>query len=88
MITANLGFPRILRKMNADVISIEAARSGLELLNASGMENYPNSLGQGIYDIHAPHGPTTEELATRIRKALHALSIEQLWINPDCGLKT
>jgi 5-methyltetrahydropteroyltriglutamate--homocysteine methyltransferase len=81
-------FLDVLRNMNADVISIEAARSGLELLNASEMENYPKSLGPGIYDVHAPYVPTTEELAARIRKALHAMRIEQLWINPDCGLKT
>lgn len=74
--------------MDADVISIESARSQMELLDAFAHHAYPNEIGPGVYDIHSPQVPTTEEIAALIGKALRAIPRERLWVNPDCGLKT
>ena len=74
--------------MNADVISIEASRSKMELLRAFDAFDYPNNIGPGVYDIHSPRVPSVDEMETLIRKALDVLDPEQLWVNPDCGLKT
>lgn len=74
--------------MDADVISIETSRSEMELLRAFTNFNYPNSIGPGVYDIHSPRVPTQEEMLQRMHKALEVLAPQQLWINPDCGLKT
>lgn len=74
--------------MDADVISIEASRSRMELLNAFQRDSYPNEIGPGIYDIHSPRVPETDELCMLIRSALQVIPPERLWINPDCGLKT
>ena len=74
--------------MDADVISIETSRSKMELLNAFVDFRYPNEIGPGVYDIHSPRVPTVEEMATLLRKARLVLAPEQLWVNPDCGLKT
>lgn len=77
-----------IAQLDADVISIEASRSGMELLQAFYQFKYPNAIGPGIYDIHSPRIPSVEEMSHLIRKALEVIPVDQLWINPDCGLKT
>lgn len=77
-----------IAKMDADVISIESSRSGMELLNAFKRFDYQAEIGPGVYDIHSPRVPTTEEILSLLRKILAVLPPEQIWINPDCGLKT
>jgi 5-methyltetrahydropteroyltriglutamate--homocysteine methyltransferase len=74
--------------MDADVISIETSRSAMELLDAFVSFKYPNDIGPGVYDIHSPRVPSQEEMETLLNKALDVLSPQQLWVNPDCGLKT
>jgi 5-methyltetrahydropteroyltriglutamate--homocysteine methyltransferase len=74
--------------MDADVISVEASRSKMELLDSFDEFDYPNEIGPGVYDIHSPRVPTVEEMEDLIRKALTVLDTEQMWVNPDCGLKT
>lgn len=74
--------------MDADVISIETSRSNMELLDAFVRFKYPNEIGPGVYDIHSPRVPTTESMVQLLRKALEVLRPEQIWVNPDCGLKT
>jgi len=75
-------------RMDADVISMEAARSQMELLEAFAGQAYPNDIGPGIYDIHSLRVPSVEEIEALIKKALGVFRLEQLWVNPDCGLKT
>jgi len=77
-----------IAKMDADVISIETSRSQMELLNAFVNFKYPNEIGPGVYDIHSPRVPSTEEIEQLLQKALKVLDPEQIWVNPDCGLKT
>ncbi|AWW32034.1 5-methyltetrahydropteroyltriglutamate--homocysteine S-methyltransferase [Echinicola strongylocentroti] len=74
--------------MDADVITIECSRSQMELLDAFGQFNYPNEIGPGVYDIHSPRVPSIEEMITLIQKAKAVIPQNQLWVNPDCGLKT
>ncbi|MAR55958.1 MAG: 5-methyltetrahydropteroyltriglutamate--homocysteine S-methyltransferase [Rickettsiales bacterium] len=74
--------------MDADVISIETSRSAMELLDAFVEFKYPNEIGPGVYDIHSPRIPDTQEMVKLMQKALQVLDAKQLWINPDCGLKT
>jgi len=74
--------------LDADVIIIEAARSRMRLLDAFRDFAYPNAIGPGVYDIHAPRVPPTDEIAELLEQALRRLPREQLWVNPDCGLKT
>ena len=74
--------------MDADVISIEASRSKMELLDSFDEREYPSDIGPGVYDIHSPRVPSVGEMETLIRKALDVLDREQTWVNPDCGLKT
>jgi 5-methyltetrahydropteroyltriglutamate--homocysteine methyltransferase len=74
--------------MDADVISIETARSRLELLDAFSTYKYPNEIGPGVYDIHSPRIPAAGEMEQHLIDAAGRLSPEQLWVNPDCGLKT
>jgi 5-methyltetrahydropteroyltriglutamate--homocysteine methyltransferase len=74
--------------MDADVISIESARSRMELLGAFAVFRYPNAVGPGVYDIHSPRIPMAREMLDLLEKALTVLRPEQLWVNPDCGLKT
>ncbi len=74
--------------LDANVISIEASRSDMELLGALADFRYPNEIGPGVYDIHSPRVPEVEEIIGRLRKALARFSPDQLWVNPDCGLKT
>ncbi len=77
-----------IARMDADVISIEASRSKMELLEAFDKFQYPNDIGPGVYDIHSPNVPSTEEMVSLIRAALQVIPAERLWVNPDCGLKT
>ena len=74
--------------MDADVITIETSRSAMELLDAFETFHYPNDIGPGVYDIHSPRVPDSEEMANLLRKAAKRIPVEQLWVNPDCGLKT
>jgi 5-methyltetrahydropteroyltriglutamate--homocysteine methyltransferase len=74
--------------MDADVITIETSRSDMELLRGFGDFNYPNEIGPGVYDIHSPRVPSTDEMAALLRKAGDVVPRENLWVNPDCGLKT
>ena len=74
--------------MDADVISIETSRSQMKLLDAFANFSYPNDIGPGIYDIHSPRVPSQQEMEDLLEKALRVLTPEQLWVNPDCGLKT
>ena len=74
--------------MDADVISIETSRSNMELLDAFVNFKYPNDIGPGVYDIHSPRVPKLEEMTGLLRKASKVIDAEQIWVNPDCGLKT
>lgn len=74
--------------LDADVITIESSRSNMELLNAFSDFNYPNQIGPGIWDIHSPQVPSKQVMTQLIERAAGKLKPEQLWINPDCGLKT
>lgn len=79
---------KTIEAMDADVISIETARSGNELLKIFKSVGYKQEVGPGVYDIHSPRIPTVEEIAAQINALLEVLPKSQLWINPDCGLKT
>ncbi|QDT40876.1 5-methyltetrahydropteroyltriglutamate--homocysteine methyltransferase [Gimesia alba] len=74
--------------LDADVISIETSRSNMELLDVFARFRYPNEIGPGVYDIHSPRVPTVEWMEELLEKALEVLEPRQLWVNPDCGLKT
>ena len=77
-----------IAQMDADVITIEASRSDMELLDAFVDFHYPNDIGPGVYDIHSPNLPTQEQIVQRLRQAARRIPPERLWVNPDCGLKT
>ena len=79
---------KTIEAMDADVISIETARSGNELLKIFKEVGYKQEVGPGVYDIHSPRVPSVDEIVTQIKKLQEVLPSEQLWINPDCGLKT
>lgn len=74
--------------MDADVISIETSRSQMRLLDAFVKFKYPNEIGPGVYDIHSPRVPDTKEMTDLLEKAAKLIAPRQLWVNPDCGLKT
>ncbi|MFC3757389.1 5-methyltetrahydropteroyltriglutamate--homocysteine S-methyltransferase [Chryseobacterium tructae] len=74
--------------MDADVITIECSRSQMELLHAFADFKYPNEIGPGVYDIHSPRVPSKEEMVELLKKAQDVIPSSQLWVNPDCGLKT
>lgn len=74
--------------MDADVITIECSRSQMELLDAFVAFHYPNDIGPGVYDIHSPRIPSQEEMVLLLEKAESVLIKDQIWVNPDCGLKT
>ncbi len=74
--------------MDADVISIECSRSQMELLDSFVKFKYPNEIGPGVYDIHSPRVPSVSEMVDLLDKAKQNLDERQLWVNPDCGLKT
>jgi 5-methyltetrahydropteroyltriglutamate--homocysteine methyltransferase len=74
--------------IDADVISLEAARSHMRIADELAAAGYPREAGPGVYDIHSPRVPSVDEVASLLRKALAAIPAERLWVNPDCGLKT
>jgi 5-methyltetrahydropteroyltriglutamate--homocysteine methyltransferase len=73
---------------DADVISVEASRSQMQLLEAFTDFEYPNEIGPGVWDIHSPRVPSQEEMVQLLEAALEVLPADRLWVNPDCGLKT
>jgi 5-methyltetrahydropteroyltriglutamate--homocysteine methyltransferase len=77
-----------IKDLDADVISIETSRSQMELLDAFTTYKYPNDIGPGVYDIHSPRVPEAVEMARLLEKASEHLDAGQIWVNPDCGLKT
>ncbi len=77
-----------IAEMDADVITIECSRSQMELLDAFADFKYPNEIGPGVYDIHSPRVPASEEMVYLLEKAAAVIPAAQLWVNPDCGLKT
>jgi 5-methyltetrahydropteroyltriglutamate--homocysteine methyltransferase len=77
-----------IQQMDADVLLIEAARSRMELLHDWERTGYALQIGPGVYDIHSPRVPPAEEMAELLEAAARVLPPEQLWVNPDCGLKT
>jgi 5-methyltetrahydropteroyltriglutamate--homocysteine methyltransferase len=77
-----------IQQMDADVLLIEAARSRMGLLHDWERTGYPQEIGPGVYDIHSPRVPPAEEMAELLEAAARVLAPEQLWVNPDCGLKT
>ncbi|NIA13455.1 MAG: 5-methyltetrahydropteroyltriglutamate--homocysteine S-methyltransferase [Nitrospiraceae bacterium] len=77
-----------IARMDADVISIEASRSNMDLLQAFRDYEYPNDIGPGVYDIHSPRVPSEEEVKRLLSLAQEVIAPERLWVNPDCGLKT
>jgi 5-methyltetrahydropteroyltriglutamate--homocysteine methyltransferase len=79
---------KAIAALDADVITIETSRSNMELLEAFVSFRYPNEIGPGVYDIHSPRVPAVGEIEELVAKAAHLLPAENLWVNPDCGLKT
>jgi 5-methyltetrahydropteroyltriglutamate--homocysteine methyltransferase len=79
---------QVIARMDADVVSIENARSGSELLRAFERYTYPNEIGPGVYDIHSPRVPAVSEIVAAARAVQQVLNQRQIWVNPDCGLKT
>ena len=74
--------------LDADVTSIEAARSKMEIVEDIAAAGYPRAVGPGVYDIHSPRVPSVEEITELLTGAVKAIAVDQLWVNPDCGLKT
>ncbi|MFJ6889721.1 5-methyltetrahydropteroyltriglutamate--homocysteine S-methyltransferase [Streptomyces californicus] len=74
--------------LDADVISLEAARSHMQVARELAAHGYPREAGPGVYDIHSPRVPSAREAASLLRKGLEAIPAARLWVNPDCGLKT
>lgn len=79
---------RAIDDLDADVISLEAARSHMQVARELAAHGYPREAGPGVYDIHSPRVPSAEEAAGLLRTGLGAIPAERLWVNPDCGLKT
>ncbi|MFJ6841218.1 5-methyltetrahydropteroyltriglutamate--homocysteine S-methyltransferase [Streptomyces griseoluteus] len=79
---------RAIDDLDADVISLEAARSHMRVARELAAHGYPREAGPGVYDIHSPRVPDTKEAAELLRTGLKAIPAERLWVNPDCGLKT
>jgi len=77
-----------IKRMDADVLTIENSKSDLKLLRAFEKFGYSNGIGPGLYDIHSPRIPTVKEMFERVKQMLKYLEKECLWVNPDCGLKT
>jgi len=74
--------------LDADVISLENSRSGGELLETFRQNSYDKEIGPGVYDIHSPRVPSSDEMRALIEAAVEALGPARVWVNPDCGLKT
>ncbi|MFB6932323.1 5-methyltetrahydropteroyltriglutamate--homocysteine S-methyltransferase [Streptomyces chartreusis] len=79
---------RAIDDLDADVISLEAARSHMQVARELAAHGYPREAGPGVYDIHSPRVPSVTEAAELLRTGLKAIPAERLWVNPDCGLKT
>lgn len=79
---------KAIADLDADVITIETSRSDMELLQAFEKFHYPNDIGPGVYDIHSPRVPSTQEMVHLLEQAARFIPVQQLWVNPDCGLKT
>ena len=79
---------RAIDDMDADVITFEASRSDLLILDSLKENNFKTEVGPGVYDIHSPRVPSVEEIRAALDKMLEKISPEKLWVNPDCGLKT
>ncbi|MCX4587215.1 5-methyltetrahydropteroyltriglutamate--homocysteine S-methyltransferase [Streptomyces sp. NBC_01481] len=79
---------RAIDDLDADVISLEAARSHMQVAGELATAGYPREVGPGVYDIHSPRVPSAQEATALLRKGLEAIPAERLWVNPDCGLKT
>ncbi|MFE0701135.1 5-methyltetrahydropteroyltriglutamate--homocysteine S-methyltransferase [Streptomyces sp. NPDC058872] len=79
---------RAIDELDADVISLEAARSHMQVADELAEHGYPREAGPGVWDIHSPRVPGVDEIAVLLRKGLAAIPAERLWVNPDCGLKT
>ncbi|WP_406404242.1 5-methyltetrahydropteroyltriglutamate--homocysteine S-methyltransferase [Streptomyces sp. NBC_00879] len=79
---------RAIDDLDADVISLEAARSHMQVAGELATAGYPREVGPGVYDIHSPRVPSAEEATALLRKGLETIPAERLWVNPDCGLKT
>jgi 5-methyltetrahydropteroyltriglutamate--homocysteine methyltransferase len=74
--------------MDADVISFEASRADLTLLDTLQKDHFKTHVGPGVYDIHSPRVPSQDEIEGTIRKIVAKIPLDNIWINPDCGLKT
>ena len=74
--------------MDADVITFEASRSDLLILDALRENHFETEVGPGVYDIHSPRVPSVQEIVDALHKMLHKIEPDKLWVNPDCGLKT
>ena len=79
---------RDIDEMDADVITFEASRSDLKILDALKEAAFRTEVGPGVYDIHSPRIPSKEEIVCALEKMVQKVSVEKLWVNPDCGLKT
>ncbi|MGW9628697.1 5-methyltetrahydropteroyltriglutamate--homocysteine S-methyltransferase [Microbacterium sp. NPDC055521] len=77
-----------IRALDADVTSIEAARSRMEVVADIARFGFDHGVGPGVYDIHSPRVPSVDEIEALLRRAVDELPLRQLWVNPDCGLKT
>ena len=77
-----------IARLDADVLSVEASRSGMEVLDALDEGAYPNDIGPGVYDIHSPRVPSADEIERLLELAEERVPRDRLWVNPDCGLKT
>ena len=77
-----------IAELDADVITIEASRSDMELLDAFREFRYPNDIGPGVYDVHSPQIETAASVFEFIERAGRVIPVDRLWVNPDCGLKT
>ncbi len=77
-----------IRALDADVTSIEAARSRMEVVADIAEAGFDHGIGPGVYDIHSPRVPAVDEIEALLRRAVDELPLRQLWVNPDCGLKT
>lgn len=77
-----------IAEMDADVITIETSRSEMKLLDVFANFKYPNEIGPGVYDIHSPRVPSVREILYLLNKAKEVLPVQNIWVNPDCGLKT
>ena len=79
---------RAIDDMDADVITFEASRSDLLILDSLKENHFKTEVGPGVYDIHSPRVPSVEEIKAALEKMLTRIAPEKLWVNPDCGLKT